>query len=343
MTALTANCPKCSFVAPTEFSECPACGVVVAKFARRQGSERAVRRPPTPTPLTPAEPPSPVAGAAPSHSRNDQGEGSTVAAGGTLYDPSQHAPTDEGDVAAPPLRAASERERLTLSRRKAIKLGVAVGAIVFLFPLTRFIFSYLLIIVHELGHTAFALLFGIPAVPALDFMFGGGVSLMWDRSILLTLCVIGGGLALLWRVRCDSRALAIGGGVALFWTLAMVTPLHDVMILAMGHGAELLFAGYAWHKCLTGNCRSETERWLFGACSVFVLLSAWTFGYKLLASSLFRRQYEQAKGGGHWMDFSRIAEQHLHVDLSIVAATFWLLTALTPVVAYWIWLNTDGR
>ncbi len=340
----TATCPKCSFSAPDEFAECPACGIVVSKFLdrlspRHSKSSRVASSAPLPQP-----PPTHREGAAssvPEGLQPDLTDASTVEGGGTLYDPSQHVLPSPEPSAQTPRTSADEHSRLTESRHRALKLGIVVGVAVFLFPLTRFIFSYLLIIVHELGHTASALLFGIPAVPALDFFYGGGVSLMWDRSILLSLTVVAAGMALLWRVRSDPRSLRLGIGCALLWITAFLTPLHDVIILAMGHGAELLFAGYAWHRCLTGHCRNETERWLYGACSVFVLLSAWLFGYKLLASALFRRQYEQAKGGGHWMDFSRIAEQHLHVDLSVVAAAFWLLTAATPVVAYWVWINTD--
>ena len=318
-------CPKCSFQASPAFLECPACGIVIQKFlGRSSGSQVLPPAAPVRASSGPSEP-------------NRESDGTTTATGGTLYDPSEHtsAPLESR------VSEAAGHARLGESRRRAIKLGLVVGAVVYFFPLTRFIFSYLLIIVHELGHTALALLYGIPAVPALDFFYGGGVSLMWDRSWLLSLTVLAGGLALLWRLRDDPRSLGLGVSVAVFWAVTFLTPLHDAVILAMGHGAELLFAGYAWHKCLTGNCRNETERWLFGACSVFVLLSSWMFGYKLLASSLFRRQYEQAKGGGHWMDFSRLADEYLHVDLSIVATSFWFLTALTPFVAYWIWLNTD--
>ena len=45
-------------------------------------------------------------------------------------------------------------------------------------------------------------------------------------------------------------------------------------------------------------------------------------------------EYEAAKGGGHWMDFSRIAEEYLKVKLSTVAVFFLFLCLITPLLTY---------
>jgi hypothetical protein len=50
-----------------------------------------------------------------------------------------------------------------------------------------------------------------------------------------------------------------------------------------------------------------------------------------------RQDYAAEKGGGHWMDFSRIADEHLHTSLQSVAALFLLACVLTPVVAFLVY------
>jgi hypothetical protein len=56
--------------------------------------------------------------------------------------------------------------------------------------------------------------------------------------------------------------------------------------------------------------------------------------YRLLSSHEFRLDYGQSKGGEYSMDFSRIAEENLHVRLELVAAIFLLLCVLTPLAAF---------
>ncbi|UCE84692.1 MAG: hypothetical protein JSU66_10005, partial [Deltaproteobacteria bacterium] len=58
------------------------------------------------------------------------------------------------------------------------------------------------------------------------------------------------------------------------------------------------------------------------------------FAHRLLESSFHRKLYAQAKGGGHWMDFSRLADEHLHVPLETVASVFLLICLLPPVLAF---------
>ena len=60
------------------------------------------------------------------------------------------------------------------------------------------------------------------------------------------------------------------------------------------------------------------------------------FAYQLINSPEHREDYGDAKGGGHWMDFSLIANEHLHVRLEAVAAFFLVACALPPLIAFLI-------
>ena len=81
--------------------------------------------------------------------------------------------------------------------------------------------------------------------------------------------------------------------------------------------------------------KSAAERPAYVFSAVFITLSELHLGAQLLDSAFFRRQYELAKGG-HAMDFTRIAEDYLGVELQTVAVVFFLAALAPPVVA-WLW------
>ena len=75
--------------------------------------------------------------------------------------------------------------------------------------------------------------------------------------------------------------------------------------------------------------RSAAERPVYAFSAVFLTLSQVHFAGQLLDSALFRRQYEMAKGG-HRMDFTRLADNFLGIDLEWIAAIFFLATFAPP-------------
>lgn len=56
---------------------------------------------------------------------------------------------------------------------KSLGTGFMIALVALLVPFLGFIFGYLGILVHELGHAVAAWMFGYPAVPAFDFQYGG--------------------------------------------------------------------------------------------------------------------------------------------------------------------------
>ncbi len=70
-------------------------------------------------------------------------------------------------------------------------IGLVLALILPRFPFLNFIFTPILTIVHELGHTVASWLFGYPAYPAFDFQYGGGVT-VWnlERGPLIVLGVL---------------------------------------------------------------------------------------------------------------------------------------------------------
>lgn len=215
---------------------------------------------------------------------------------------------------------------------RVLAIGLGLAVLVVAVPFLRFALSYLGVLVHELGHSVVSWLFGYPAIPALDFTYGGGVSLTFGRRPVLVvgfiLCLV---LLLGWAWR-HPRWRWVAGGLVGLWILASLTALHEMAVLAMGHTAELLFAALCLHRAITGEgTERRVERPLYAMAGWFLVLESLWFAWGLLADPARRQAYEDAKGGGHWMDFSRLAEDYLGVDLSLVAAVFLVACVATPL------------
>jgi hypothetical protein len=75
---------------------------------------------------------------------------------------------------------------------------------------------------------------------------------------------------------------------------------------------------------------------------VFAVLNDLSFGWNLITSDIARYQYGEAKGGGHVMDFSQIAEDYLKVPLKSVAAVY-TVGCLMSVVVAWLLFRYQGK
>jgi hypothetical protein len=219
--------------------------------------------------------------------------------------------------------------------RRALITGGALALVVFLIPFLRFVFHTLITLVHELGHAATAWAFGIPSIPAFDFVYGGGVTMHQGRSTGLMILIYLGFLGVAYWVREDRGYLIALAVWVCVYTLVAFTQIHEAIEIAMGHGSELIFAGIFLYRALTGYaCRTPGERPAYAFCACFILLSDAAFAMSLLRSAANVADYEDAKGGGHWMDFSRLAEDYLHIDLRAVVFLFLFAVVLVPFAAY---------
>lgn len=306
------QCPKCDFEQPEDYPECLRCGVIFAKLGETPEPSRLDANLPEvyeePFEETLYEPPPPVESAR------------------------------DADDKPPPLGEVDREGRI------ALMVGLGLGAVLLAIPFFRFVLSYLGVLVHELGHTVVSWIFGYPAVPAFDFTYGGGVSISFDRHGGLVLAILAGWGFLFWFYRNFPRMLGFLGSLFAIWVLLAVTPLHEVLGIAMGHGAELVLAAVFLYRAATGSgCRiPEIERPLYGMAGWFLVLEQTWFAWGLVTDPGKRQLYADAKGGGHWMDFSRLARDYVHVSLETVAGAFLACCLLTPVVA-WAFLRFRDR
>lgn len=315
-------CPKCEFAQPDGHSECLRCGVIFSKIGSEAGKS----------------PREPVAeeGAQAESPASSRLHGTLP----EIYDGSTSTP-------GPVTEAPGELARVTPIDREgriAWAIGLVSSALILAVPFTRFVVSYLGVLVHELGHSAASWIFGYPAIPAFDFTYGGGVSISFERNRGLVLAIVALWGFLLWFYRGVPRMLGLLAALFGLWVLLAATPLHEALGIAMGHGAELLIAGIFLYRAASGSgCQvPQVERPLYAMLGWFLVLEQSWFAWGLLTDPGKRQLYADAKGGGHWMDFSRLALDYVHVPLETVAGAFLLCCLLTPLAA-WVLLRHGRR
>jgi hypothetical protein len=198
------------------------------------------------------------------------------------------------------------------------------------------VLGYLTTLVHELGHAATAWLFGYPAFPAFDFVYGGGVTARQDRQLALMLAICALLLWAVWHSRRRRRLCLSLACLSAAYVFVAASPLHEMAIKGMGHGSELAFAGIFLYRALTGSgIRVPAEQPLYAMVGVFIWLQNIAFSWGLIHDTGARAAYEDAKGGGHWMDFSVLARQS-GLELESIARLFLLATLALPALVWWL-------
>lgn len=255
----------------------------------------------------------------------------------TMYEPPAPPPP------SPEIPPSTGKQKLDKEGLRALITGAIITAFVVIFPFLSFIFRYVITLVHEFGHAIFGWIFGYPSLPAFDFMYGGGVTMHQDQKFIIVILIFGIMGWILYALRRNFLSMFLAGLIFGFYALAVFTSLHHLIILFMGHGTELFFGGLFLYRALSGSAVIHSaERPLYAFLGLFTFFIVTRFAYRLMTSSAFRAMYGDAKGGGHWMDFSRIANEFLNMELPSVARLFFIICLLSPILTYLFFINKPG-
>lgn len=212
----------------------------------------------------------------------------------------------------------------------ALIIGFIAALLVSWAPLLKYLFSFFATLVHEMGHAFAGWLFGYPSIPSFDFYYGGGVTLQENRIILLNVLVFLLLAVLGYLFRKDTFLLMVVVFSAAMYALLTFSKWHEPLIIALGHGTELIIAGIFLFRAMSGKAIiQKTERPVYAFTGFFLVMYNVSFTYQLITDSTFRWEYEYSKGE-MTMDFSRLAYEYLHTDLATVAKIFLMLALLTP-------------
>jgi len=225
--------------------------------------------------------------------------------------------------------------RLTAKAWQCLGIGLVMALVLMLVPLLRFVVGYLAILVHEMGHALFAWSFGYPAIPAFDFLYGGGITIYTDRSTILLLVVFALLAYLLYFYRSNRLTLAVLGAGTLVYALLALTDFHQLLITSMGHGTELVFAGIFLFRAMKGShITHAVEQPLYAGLGFFILFHNLQFAHRLITSDDFREVYAEGKGGLLDHDFTVIGRDFLGVGTMAMGQIFLFCCLLTLALTW---------
>ncbi len=218
---------------------------------------------------------------------------------------------------------------------KSLSIGLGLSIILILVNPLTVMFHGFGLLVHELGHTITHWLFGRPAIPTINFMFGGGLTLVFDHSPFVISLVYLAIAFLFYLCRFYPR---LQGILVLFvgvYTWCLLTPTNVMLSTWMGHGMEAISIVVCLYLSGSGYfCRMIGDRTIYAMLGFFTLFSNIQFAWKLIYDVEFRDWYEDGKGGMLDNDLTILANDYFHINLSVIAGFFLICCLLAPVFAF---------
>ncbi|MBI2213901.1 MAG: hypothetical protein HYU52_09650 [Acidobacteria bacterium] len=289
------QCPKCGLDQASDLRECARCGVIFAKVQR-------------------AEP----------HAERQEPDEDPPA--GARYTPTF--------IPAPPVFAdIVEDGRLGRSELKILGFGLVSAIVVYALPFLRFVFSALVTLFHELGHAVVSWLLGHPAVPAFDFVYGGGFTHMDNFKLPIALAIGTTWAWLAWTVRGNRRTFVLVCVLAACWLFVVSSEWRrGLVVSAMGHGGEVLLASIFFYMALAnvGFRIPEIERPAAAFSAFFVVIHTIHFAWRLRTDADFLAWYRAGKGGALMNDLESVAlDLQIHTPLhpGIEGVAGWLIAS----------------
>lgn len=195
---------------------------------------------------------------------------------------------------------------------------------------------------HEIGHSLCHWLFGYPSIPAFDLDHGGGIAWHLDRLWILQGVVLSGTWYLVFLAyQLVPQFLWWVAGIAALFTATALTGFHDVIILFMGNGAEVVIGSIFLARLAIGAVPDRVgERSLHGFVGFFLIFDVIKLCWGLIFDSDAREVYWNQKGTEGFGDFSRIADYFMfssEIPVAIFCLGFALLALLCPLVLHLKW------
>ena len=228
--------------------------------------------------------------------------------------------------------------------------GLLAAVIVYALPFTRFVFSALVTLFHELGHAIAGWLMGYPSLPAFDFVYGGGLTHHGEFNLAIAIVIAGIFGYVAWLFRGNRRTLILIGAIFGVWLLLITAAWRrELTFASAGHLFEFILAGIFFYMALSGVGwrHPDLERPLGAFVAFFVQIHSVMFALRLRNDPEFLSWYREGKGGALMNDLELVAADlniYLRIDLGIggVAALL-LLFSFLPMAVALMWYLKRSR
>jgi hypothetical protein len=221
---------------------------------------------------------------------------------------------------------------------KILGIGLVTAIVVYAFPLTRFLMSALVTLFHELGHAVVAWCLGIPAIPAFDFVYGGGITHYNNFQPMLALLIAGVFGWLGYRFRRNWRTLVVLGVLFAVWLFFVSANWRrELACSAAGHIFEFVLSAVFFYMALAGvGFRiPEIERPLGAFIAFFVQIHSVAFALRLRSDADFLSWYREGKGGMLMNDLESVAlDLRIHFGTQSTIESVAGVLLLLPVVLF---------
>lgn len=220
---------------------------------------------------------------------------------------------------------ATQSQRASTSAKgiEALLIGLVLAIVLFNVGFFKVLFHGALILVHEVGHAITHWAFGRPAIPTVNLLYGGGVTLTFGQIWLLNGVIYLGIAYLVYRLRNYPQWQGVVGLLTLLYTYCLLTSTNRMLSVLMGHGLEVVAIAVCLFLAATGYfCRIPGDRAIYAMLGFFILFSDVEFAWKLMHDADFRDWYEGGIGGVIDNDFVILANEYFQVNLSQVASIF---------------------
>jgi hypothetical protein len=240
--------------------------------------------------------------------------------------------------------------RVGNSELRILGFGLIAAVLVYALPFTRYVFSTLITLFHELGHAIAGWLLGHPSLPAFDFVYGGGFTHQGQFRPSLAVAVAALFAYGIWIFRENKKTVALVVAVALVWLVIVSSEWRrEIVIAAAGHLFEFILAGVLFYQALSGVGwrMPEVERPLGAFVAFFVQIHSMLFALRLMNDPDFMAWYREGKGGALMNDLEVVAldlQIHMGINPGIEGvAKLLLLFSFIPIAAGLVWYFERAR
>lgn len=252
-------------------------------------------------------------------------------------------PRERDREAAPGSAQRTHQRELRTGAWPYLAIGAVTAPIFALTPMLKYMGWFLASLVHEMGHSAMAWLFGMPAFPAIS-LAGHAAAMHSEQSLLLALAIAAAIGAAAWHFlggRPRRIALAL---LAVLYPLCAFTGVKELLHLCAGHGGELAFATLCLWKTLDGGfTHSRLERALYGTVGWYLLGKNVILCFGLMTSASSRAWYADTGSFGMTNDLIRVAEDVLGWSLPAVAFLVLVVALAVLPAALALWRLSSGH
>jgi len=217
---------------------------------------------------------------------------------------------------------------------EALLIGLVLAIVLFKVGFLKMLFTGAVVIAHEIGHAVTHWAFGRPAIPTVNLLYGGGITLTFGQVWFVNALIYVAIAYFIYHICPFPRLQRVVVLLTLIYTILLLTPINHALAVAMGHGMELIAIVVCLFLAISGYlCRIPGDRAIYAMLGFFLWFHDIEFSWRLLNDPDFREFYEGGIGGVIDNDLTILAAEYFHGNLSALAQILLICCLLAPAIA----------